>query len=216
MPEFSIRKYNVNDRNSLFKIGADTAFFGDQIEVYLDDRQLFLDSFYAYYTDIEPNYSWVAICEDQLIGFLTGCIDARKYQRDIYRIIIPRVIKKLFQGKYRIRYRSVSYFAGLLTAVLHGGHYSIDYNMYPAHLHINIDKKFRGFGLGKTLIHAYLEQLSSLKVRGVYLHTTSQNITAYKLYEKLGFKLLWYHPNHFWTKWFGYKVDILCYVRLIT
>lgn len=216
MSEFSVRKYNVKDRNSLFKIGADTAFFGDPIEAYLDDRQLFLDAFYAYYTDVEPGYSWVAICDDQVIGFLAGCIDTRKYQRDIKKIIIPRVIKRLLIGKYKIRSRSISYFAGLLTGVLRGGLNSIDYSLYPAHLHINIDKDFRGFGLGKSLINVYLEQLFSLNIRGVYLQTTSQNTIACKLYESMGFNLLWSQKDLFWTNWFGYKVDNRCYIRLIT
>lgn len=79
MTEFYIRPYRSSDRSRLFQIGADTTYFGDPIEVYLDDRQIFLDAFYSYYTDLEPGYSWVATSEGEVIGFLAGCVNTRKY-----------------------------------------------------------------------------------------------------------------------------------------
>ncbi len=84
---------------------------------------------------------------------------------------------------------------------------SVDLAIYPAHLHVNIDKQFRGYGVGGRLIEAYLEQLYSLGIYGVYLHTTSHNEAACHLYEKLGFQLLSSRTNRFWSQWFGFRVD---------
>jgi len=77
----SIRPFRTEDRDGLFKIAADTAFFGEPIEIYMEDRRIFLDAFYAYYTDYEPEHTWVATANDEVVGFLTGCVDsARKDQ----------------------------------------------------------------------------------------------------------------------------------------
>lgn len=40
-----IRPYYPNDRDALFRIAGDTAFFGNPIEAYMEDRRLFLDAF---------------------------------------------------------------------------------------------------------------------------------------------------------------------------
>jgi len=53
-------------------------------------------------------------------------------------------------------------------------------------LHINVDKKWRGNGIGIRLMKVYLDQLTYLKVSGVHLGTSSENLAACQLYEKLG------------------------------
>lgn len=215
VPIYSIRKYAPSDRNRIFEIGANTAFFGDPFEAYLDDRLIFVDAFYTYYTDLEPSGSWVACSDEKVVGFLTGCLNTRRYQRDLLRVIAPKVIKNLFLGKYKIGKRSLSYFGVVSNELFHANKYIIDYDIYPAHLHINIEKSSRGNGLGHELIGQFLNQLSTAKVSGVHLLTTSENKIARKLYEKMDFHLVWRKPNHFWTHFLGYEVVDLCYGRLV-
>ena len=74
----SIRPYQKQDRAGLMKIAADTAFFGEPIEKYMEDRRIFLDSFYAYYTDYEPEHCWVALDNQLVVGFLTGCANTTR------------------------------------------------------------------------------------------------------------------------------------------
>ena len=211
----SIRKYAPSDRNRIFEIGADTAFFGDPIEAYLEDRFIFLDAFYAYYTDLEPSGSWVACSGEKVVGFLTGCLNTKRYQQDLLLVIAPKVLKKLFLGKYKIGKRSLSYFLGLSHELFPANKYKINYFTYPAHFHINVGKKSRGNGLGSELIACFLSQLENARVPGVYLLTTSENKIACKLYEKMGFNLLWSKSDHFWTHFLGREVLGLCYGRII-
>ena len=58
-----VRPYLQGDRGAVHRIAADSAFFGDPIETYLDDRRPFQDVFVGYYTDFEPGYAWVAEVE---------------------------------------------------------------------------------------------------------------------------------------------------------
>ncbi len=53
---------------------------------------------------------------------------------------------------------------------------------FPAHFHINLDKNFRGFGAGTSLVKTFNEKLTSKKVRGVHIITTekAKNISFYK------------------------------------
>jgi ribosomal protein S18 acetylase RimI-like enzyme len=211
MPDFAVRPFIPADRQAVFRIGGDTAFFGAPIEAYMEDRNAFLDAFYAYYTDLEPEHAWVASANGEVVGFLTGCVDTRVHDRKILRVIIPRVTASLLRGRYHFGKRSFRYFRGLLSGLLRGEFPRVDLAIYPAHLHINIDAAWRGYKLGQSLMDAYLGQLRELGIPGVYLDTTSLNEIACRLYEKMGFRLLDARPDRFWAKWFGHPVDNRCY-----
>jgi ribosomal protein S18 acetylase RimI-like enzyme len=211
MADLAVRPYQSSDREAVFRIGADTAFFGAPIEAYLEDRNVFLDAFYAYYTDVEPEHAWVACASGEVVGFITGCVDTRLHNQRILRLIVPRLLGKVFRGKYRFGRRSFGYFGGLLGGLLRNEFTHVDLNTYPAHLHINVDSAWRGYKLGQRLMQAYLEQLRSLGVRGVFLDTTSLNETACRMYEKFGFRIVDARPVRFWSRWFGKPVQNLCY-----
>lgn len=211
MPDLIVRPYQPGDRQAVFRIGGDTAFFGAPIEAYMEDRNAFLDTFYAYYTDLEPEHTWVACADKEVVGFLTGCIDTRVYSRKLRRVIIPRVISNLLRGKYRFGKLSLHYFSGLAGGWLRGENTNVDINTYPAHLHINVDSGWRGYKLGQRLMEAYLGQLRQLGIPGVHLDTTSLNKIACRLYEKMGFRLLDARLDRYWAKWFGHPVDDRCY-----
>jgi ribosomal protein S18 acetylase RimI-like enzyme len=211
MSELIIRRYLTTDRQAVFRIGADTAFFGEPIEAYIEDRNLFLDAFYAYYTDLEPEHIWLACADGEVTGFLTGCTDTRLHDRKFIRVIFPRLSWNLLRGKYHFGKRSLHYIGGLLGGLLHREYTHVNLNIYPAHLHINVEAAWRGYNLGQRLMEAYLDQLRDLGIKGVHLDTTSMNKAACQLYEKMGFLIQETRPDRFWEKWFGQPVENLCY-----
>jgi hypothetical protein len=75
MSAVTIRHYQLSDQNDIFRIATDTAFFGEPVEVFLEDRRLYSDAITRYYTDHEAPYVWVADGPQGVIGFLLGCTD---------------------------------------------------------------------------------------------------------------------------------------------
>lgn len=53
-----------------------------------------------------------------------------------------------------------------------------------------ISPPFRGIGLGKKLIEAFMETVREKQYKKVYLWTTTPLTTAASIYQKLGFKLV--------------------------
>ena len=58
---------------------------------------------------------------------------------------------------------------------------------YPAHLHIDLEARVRGQGLGRTLITRLLGDLRTRQVAGVHLGVDEDNANAIGFYEHLGF-----------------------------
>jgi ribosomal protein S18 acetylase RimI-like enzyme len=215
MNDLSVRPFEKKDREAVFRIGADTAFFGAPIEAYMEDRNVFLDAFYAYYTDVEPEHAWVACVDSQVVGFITGCADSRSQAKKYLRFILPRLLLKIFTGKYRFGRRTFKYFGGILGGFFRREFTHVDWKIYPAHLHINVDFAWRGYKLGQRLMQAYLDHLKDLGIKGVYLDTTSLNEAACRMYEKFGFRVIDSRTFRFWSRWFDKPVQNLCYGLLL-
>lgn len=194
----TIRPFQPADRQALFRIAADTAFFGDPIEHYLDDRGIFTDLFYRYYTDFEPDLCWVAEAGGAVVGFLAGCASSSKQERAIRRNLLPGVLKGLLRRRYRLGKKTLRYAAVLGLAALLGEIPPANLTEYPAHLHINLKADYRGLGLGRRLMAAYLDQLEQMAVPGVHLHTTNINQAACVLYKRMGFVLIDQRPTFMW------------------
>ena len=94
MPELVIRPYQPADRETLFSIAAGTGYFGEPVEAFLEDRALFTGSFYAYYTDLEPEHAWVACADGIVVGYLAGCADTRSQLRRWVRSILPNLASR--------------------------------------------------------------------------------------------------------------------------
>jgi ribosomal protein S18 acetylase RimI-like enzyme len=205
--DIDIRHYRTSDYIAVLNIAADTAFFGESVEAFLDDRKLYGDAFARYYTEYEAPFAWVADGPDGVIGFLLGCTDTSRQVSQWRRYIISQVLLKAFTGRYKLGRRTSGFAWGMLMGILRGEEPAINVKKYPAHLQIDVKQDYRGMGVGRGLIEAYLEQLRGLAVPGVHLETTNHNEAACYLYEKVGFTLLDERPNHFWTRMFGFQVN---------
>ena len=194
----TIRPYRPEDREGLFKIAADTAFFGEPIEAYMEDRRIFLDAFYAYYTDYEPEHCWVATADETVVGFITGCVDTTRKEKVVNREINPRVLRRMLTGYYRIGPKARRYLWRMGKSKQKHLYPTMDLNKFPTHLHINVDKNWRGYGIGIRLMQMFLDQLTYLKIPGVHLGTSSENVVACQLYEKLVFQLIEEKPSIMW------------------
>ena len=209
--ELTIRPYEQADRAAVLRIAADTAAFGAPVEVFLDDRRLFCDAVYRYYVDYEPEHAWVAVAAAEVTGFLVGCADTRRRDRCIARRIAPAAAVNLLRGRYRVGRRTVRHACAEVAAALRREFPAVDLAAYPAHLHINLDARWRGQGAGRGLMEAYLRQLRALDIPGVHLRTTSLNTAAVALYTRLGFELLDARATRLWAQVAEGYVENRCY-----
>ncbi len=140
MDEVKIKPYQQSDRDYVFCIAADTAFFGEPVEEFLDDRRLFCDAFVRYYTDYEAEYTWVVCMDDKIVGYLSGCVDtAAQRKRYLIRTIAP-LVGRVFQGKYKLGSKTWRFARSMLGGVISYEYPHLNYDEYPAHLHINLNE----------------------------------------------------------------------------
>lgn len=211
MRELTVRPYHRTDRQAVLDIAANTAFFGEPVEAFLDDRRLFWDAFYRYYTDFESEHAWVACSNDQVVGFLMGCLDTKQQRIRLLREIWPQTIGNLLRGAYRLSTRTWRYVIRAALVALRGEYPRVDLDVYPAHLHLNLEAAWRGLGLGRRLLETYLSYLRRLGIPGVHLETTNLNQVACQLYQSVGFRLIEAKPTRLWAGLVLQPVENRCF-----
>ena len=207
MTDIIIRPYRINDQAAVLEIAADTAYFGEPVEAFLEDRTLYGDAFARYYTEYEAPYAWVAESSGGVIGFLLGCVDTAQQAKEWRRYILRKVLINATSGRYTLGRLTAGFSLGMFLGAIRGEDAKVDLGVYPAHLQIDVRQGYRGLGVGRQLIEAYLEQLRGMSIAGIHLETTSHNEAACLLYEKVGLQILDSRLNRFWSKKLGFAVE---------
>jgi len=205
---WTIRRYQPTDREAVRQLAGDTAHFGDPIERFLDAREVFLDAFASFYTDVMGHYLWVAEEGRALLGYIMGCPDTADYN-EWFRANVKQVAWRAATLRYRGVFTRKS--LGYIWRYAHVRIPYVDLSDYPAHLHINTRADWRGHGIGSALMQTYLDQLRNENIPGVHLETSSENVIAVPWYEKLGFQLLQRTPSDLYITSVGHSVDFLLY-----
>jgi len=187
--ETVIRAYRKDDRKAVRDIACDTAFMGDPADVFFDDREILADFLTIYYTDHEPESSFVAEVRGEVAGYLMGARDVISLERTYALAIAPRLLFKAFLRGTVFRRKNLRFLILLLRSFIKGELNSPDPSeTYPATLHINIKADFRGRNIGSGLIERYLSYLRGLNISGVHVSTLSEK--AVNFFESNGFTLL--------------------------
>lgn len=190
MGEVTIRPYEAADRAAVRHICFVTGFAGSPVDYQWSDEESFADMFSGYYTDREPESSFVAVADGEVKGYLLGCRDSSKAwspAAPAARHVLRRGLA-FRPGTAGFIWRTVADSLG--DRIRHGIRPS-DYDFvdpaYPAHLHINLLPEIRGTGAGGRLVTTWLEVLRAEGVSGCFLQTLYENTNAIRFFEAMGF-----------------------------
>src|SRR5919109_2170031 len=78
--QYSIRSYDPGDRVAIRNLCCATGFLGDPIDPVFQDRELFADFLTTYYTDQEPESSFVLEVDGEIRGYLLGSRKPLRHQ----------------------------------------------------------------------------------------------------------------------------------------
>jgi hypothetical protein len=184
---FVIRSYRSSDRDAVRRLCCQTGFLGEPIDPVYEDRELFADFLSTYYTDHEPESSFVIELEGQLYGYLLG--SRRPLFNQLYSFQQNLVLGFRALLRYR-RYNKRS--RSFIRWVLSQG-----WREVPAaprrvpHFHINLLPEARKMSTTRVLMSAYLSYLYRCGEKRVYGQiVTFASRRGEKMFERYGFKVL--------------------------
>jgi L-amino acid N-acyltransferase YncA len=184
---FTIRSYRKSDRDAVRRLCCQTGFLGEPIDPVYEDRQLFADFLTTYYTDHEPESSFVLEIGGELRGYLLG--SRRPLQNQLYSFWqnVSLFLKALTRY-YRYKQRSRRFVRWLLV---HGWREVPAAPRRVPHFHINLLPDARKMSTTRALMSAYLSYLYRCGEKRVYGQiVTFESRRGEKMFERYGFKVL--------------------------
>ncbi len=113
-----IRPYRKSDRVEICRLCCETGFLGKPVDPMFQDRELFADLFTRPYLDYEPEWTFVAEADRQVVGYLLGSV-----RRDFELVLLrsglrttAKMLLRLASGRYARHARSRRFIRWLLTA----------------------------------------------------------------------------------------------------
>lgn len=191
-----IRPYEPRDRAALRQICSETADAGRPIERFFPDREVFADVLTNYYTEFEPQSVFVAESGGDVVGYVTGSVDTKRFLRTMmWRIGPVAFVKALLRGTLW-HPQTVRLFRANIGMWLKNGYRTgPTLDNYPAHLHVNVREDFRGQRLGERLVEAFCERARAAGARGVHAGVSAENLRGRHFFEELGFVELYREPR---------------------
>jgi ribosomal protein S18 acetylase RimI-like enzyme len=188
MNTIKIRPFNKADRSMVRKICCDVADRGEPIENFFPDREFAADLLTNYYTDYEPESSFVAEAGGQVVAYVNGCMDNRRYGLAVLFLIVPKlIIKGLFRGVFFRRevHQMIKAMIKNWRRIFVWRKQS--FHSHQGHMHIGVAKEFRGKQAGQQLVDTLLAYALGKGITEISASVSDSNTAACHFFERLGF-----------------------------
>lgn len=184
---FEIRPFHPADRARVRELCCETGFLGNPIDPVFEDREIFADYLTAYYTDWEPESSFVLLVDGEIRGYLLG--SRHPLRQQLYNAYNNVAI--FLRGTLRYpRYSAASkkFVRWVFTQA---------WREVPAaprrtaHFHINLLADARQVATTRALVDSYLKYLREHREKAVYGQmVVFQDRRSTKMFERYGFRVV--------------------------
>lgn len=186
-PSITIRGYRSSDRAAVRDLCCRTGFLGEPIDPVYEDRELFADFLTTYYTDHEPESSFVVEDNGVLVGYLLGSRKPLRNQLYSFYQNLCLFARALFRyGRYHERSRR------FIRWILMNG-----WREVPAaprrtpHFHINLLPDARKVSTTRALLSAYFSYLYRCGEKRVYGQiVTFESRRGERMFARYGFRVM--------------------------
>jgi ribosomal protein S18 acetylase RimI-like enzyme len=210
-----VRPYRPEDRAALRAICADTGFLGKPIDPVFEDRELFADYLTSYYTDAEPESTFVCEVEGEVKGYLMGSRFPKKkesFERRIMPGLVLRGIWRYFTRPYNAASRK--YVAWILTQARKEQPFT------PPdipHFHFNLLPEAKNVGTTRELVDTFLQYLYDHGEKQVYGQVVVyESRRGNRMFERYGFKVIDQREVTKYRELYAGKIQLFTIIKDLT
>ena len=84
----SLRRASTLDWTAIAGLCADTGRQGEPVDA--EEREAFAEHWIGPYRELRPDWTWVAVFDKKVVGYLTGCPDTLSFEKERRRLLNPQ------------------------------------------------------------------------------------------------------------------------------
>jgi ribosomal protein S18 acetylase RimI-like enzyme len=182
-----VRDYRPGDEGPAYFVCLKTGNQGDDGEVfYQEDPDALGRIFVGPYLRFEPELALMLEDDKGVCGYALGALHSKafyeRYEREWRPKLCARFLAPVGDPASWTRVQAVHYFYH------HPDYFCPEpYEVYPAHLHIDLMPRMHRQGFGTRMMNELMDRLRSKGAPGVHLGMAASNDRAYRFYTNLGF-----------------------------
>lgn len=158
----SIRRAAAGDWTGILRVCGDTGLAGAAVDA--GEREAFARHWIAPYRELRPDWTWAAVSEKQVVGYLTAAPDTLAFEKERRRVFDPPPDSRdFFPAAVRLKL----------------------WTEHPAHLMMNVSADYRGLGVGARLLQAFFAELRRAGIPSAHL-VCGPN--SYGFFERMAFR----------------------------
>ncbi len=211
-----IRKYQESDREALRWICCETGFLGRPIDPIYRDRELFADLITNPYLDYEPEWTLVAECNGQVVGYLVGSVNPHFSRSLMLRGFQTacKMLTRLLTSRYTDHPRSEQFVRWVWTKGF------MEMPKHPdeaAHLHMNFLPSFRVGAVTLRIWKVFKQMLTTAGIDHCYGEFFScDRRNPERVYARYGFEFYDRSETTIFQPEISTPVSIVCAHKLLT
>jgi len=190
MSDFRIRNARPEDKTGAYYVCLKTGDYGKDGEpFYREDPDALGRIFVGPYLALEPDLSLVLEDNQGICGYAFAAFDSRTFYERYEREWRPQLCAEFpMPAGDPANWSHVQH--------VHSWYHQPDYfcpepyDLYPAHLHIDLLLRARGRGYGRQMMEELMRRLRERGSPGAHLGVSAFNPTAFEFYKHLGFREL--------------------------
>jgi GNAT superfamily N-acetyltransferase len=188
-PTPTIRPYRPADRAAVRAICADTGFLGNPIDPVFEDRELFADYLTSYYTDAEPDATFVCELDGEVKGYVMGSRfpkRKKRYEARMLPVLVLRGLWRCFTRPYNAATRKYVWW------ILTQARKEVPFTPPDIpHFHFNVLPDARNVNVTRTMCDHVLQYFYDHGDKQVYGQVvTYESRRGTRLFERYGFRVI--------------------------
>lgn len=188
-PRRIIRPYRPEDREAVRAICADTGFLGKPIDTVFEDRELFADYLTRYYTDREPESTFICELDGEVKGYVMGSRfpkNKSRYEMWLLPTLVLKGLWRCFTRPYKTTTRN--YMQWIITKARQENPFTPP-NI--PHFHFNIRPEARSVAASRELVDIFLRYLCDHGDKQVYAQVVAyETRRGVRTFERYGFRVI--------------------------
>lgn len=178
-----IRPYKPSDLESLYSICLETGDSGKDARSKYKDPKLLGHLYAAPYAVLEPELTFIVTLDGTPSGYILGTKNSKLFREITESEWFPNL-----RAQYPLpNENDISTDANIIRLIHKGYLLKNELSDYPAHLHVDLLPNTQGKGIGKKIIHVFIDKLKELDVPALHLEVGKKNLGAVGFYKRMGF-----------------------------